>query len=134
MRPMLPRPMTPSVLLQTSTPVNLPRSHLPARSAALAAGMCRAIAIIIEMVCSAVVTLLPSGLFITTMPRRVAASRSTLSTPTPARPITLERGGRVDDLARDLGRAADHQRVVRRDDFGELRRLRPVLTSTLIRG
>ena len=51
--------------------------------------MCRAIAIIIVMVCSAVVTLLPSGLFITTMPRRVAAFRSTLSTPTPARPITL---------------------------------------------
>ena len=89
MRPILPRPITPSVLLHTSTPVNLPRSHLPARSAALAAGICRAIAIIIVMVCSAVVMLLPSGLFITTMPRRVAASRSTLSTPTPARPITL---------------------------------------------
>ena len=51
--------------------------------------MCRASAIIIVIACSAVVTLLPVGLFITTMPRRVAASRSTLSTPTPARPITL---------------------------------------------
>ena len=51
--------------------------------------MCRASAIIIVTACSAVVTLLPVGLFITTIPRRVAASISTLSTPTPARPITL---------------------------------------------
>ena len=43
------------------------------------------------MACSAVVTLLPPGVFITTMPRRVAASTSMLSTPMPARPMTRSR-------------------------------------------
>ena len=51
-------------------------------------------AIIMAMVCSAVVTLLPKGLFITTIPRRVAASMSMLSTPTPARPITFSEEAR----------------------------------------
>ena len=37
---------------------------------------------------SAVVTVLPPGVFITTVPCCVAASMSTLSTPTPARPTT----------------------------------------------
>jgi hypothetical protein len=40
------------------------------------------------MACSAVVTVLPPGVFITTMPRVEAAPTSTLSTPMPARPIT----------------------------------------------
>ena len=39
--------------------------------------------------CSAAETTVDSGAFATTIPRRVAASTSTLSTPTPARPITL---------------------------------------------
>ena len=39
-------------------------------------------------VCSATATAFPPGVFITAMPLRVAASRSMLSTPTPARPIT----------------------------------------------
>ena len=39
--------------------------------------------------CSAAETTVDSGAFATTMPRRVAASTSTLSTPTPARPITF---------------------------------------------
>ncbi len=38
---------------------------------------------------SATLTLLPPGVFITTMPLFVAASRLTLSTPVPARPMTL---------------------------------------------
>src|SRR5262245_15975271 len=37
------------------------------------------------IVCSAVLTVLPPGVFMTTMPRRVAAATSMLSTPTPAR-------------------------------------------------
>ena len=37
------------------------------------------------IVCSAVLVVLPAGVFITTMPSRVAAGRSILSTPTPAR-------------------------------------------------
>ena len=43
------------------------------------------------MVCSAAAIELDSGAFTTTIPRRVAASTSTLSTPVPARPITLSR-------------------------------------------
>ncbi len=43
------------------------------------------------MVCSAAVTTFDSGAFATTMPRFVAAGTSTLSTPTPARPITFRR-------------------------------------------
>ena len=41
------------------------------------------------MVCSAAVTTLDWGALATTMPRLVAASTSTLSTPTPARPMAL---------------------------------------------
>jgi hypothetical protein len=51
--------------------------------------MRRLIAQIIDMVCSAVVTVLPPGVFMTTMPRRVAAGVSTLSRPDPARPTTF---------------------------------------------
>ena len=39
----------------------------------------------------AVLIVLPAGVFITTMPNRVAASRSMLSTPTPARTMALSR-------------------------------------------
>ena len=39
--------------------------------------------------CSAAETTLESGAFATTIPCRVAAPTSTLSTPTPARPITF---------------------------------------------
>ena len=39
--------------------------------------------------CSAAETTFDSGAFATTIPRRVAASTSTLSTPTPARPTTF---------------------------------------------
>ncbi len=41
--------------------------------------------------CSAAAIVLPVGAFTTVIPARVAASRSTLSTPTPARPITASR-------------------------------------------
>ena len=41
------------------------------------------------MVCSAVVTVLPPGVFMTTTPFLVAAGMSTLSRPLPARPMTL---------------------------------------------
>ena len=57
-----------------------------------ACGILRARAIIIEKVNSAVEIVLPAGVFITTMPRLVAASTSTLSTPTPARPTTRSLG------------------------------------------
>ena len=54
-------------------------------------GMLRVRASIMAIACSAVVTTLPVGVFITTTPRRVAAGISTLSSPMPARPTTLSR-------------------------------------------
>ena len=50
--------------------------------------MLRASASSSAIVCSAAVTTLDCGALATTIPRLVAASTSTLSTPTPARPIT----------------------------------------------
>ncbi len=41
------------------------------------------------MACSAVVMELPKGVFMTTTPAAVAAGMSILSTPMPARPMTL---------------------------------------------
>jgi hypothetical protein len=89
MPPILPAPITPSVLPVISTPMNFDFSHLPAWVEASAAGIWRATANIIAMACSAVVIELPKGVFMTMMPRREAAGMSTLSTPMPARPITL---------------------------------------------
>ena len=87
--PILPQPMTPSVLLVISTPMKRFFSHLPAWVEASACGICRASASISVIACSAVVIELPNGVFITMMPLAVAAGMSTLSTPMPARPITL---------------------------------------------
>ena len=64
-------------------------SHLPAWVEALASGICRATANIIAMACSAVVMEFPKGVFITMMPFLDASGMSTLSTPIPARPMTL---------------------------------------------
>ena len=70
------------------------RSQRPSFSAACACGMLRASATISPIVCSAAETTVDSGAFATTIPCRVAASTSTLSTPTPARPITFSRSAR----------------------------------------
>ena len=86
--------MTPSVLPASSMPPHLDRSQRPSLSAAWACGMLRASATIRPMVCSAAETTVDSGAFATTIPWRVAASTSTLSTPTPALPITLSRCAR----------------------------------------
>ena len=70
---------------------------------------------------SAVETVLPPGVFITTTPRCVAASTSTLSTPTPARPTTRNLRRRLDDFARHFGLGAhDH----RHDVFDHRQQLR----------
>ena len=53
--------------------------------------MLRDRASIMAIVCSAVLSVLPAGVFITTMPSRVAAFLSMLSVPTPARTIALSR-------------------------------------------
>ena len=67
-------------------------SHLPLRVELLACGMRRAMESMRARVCSATEMALPPGVFITSTPAAVAAGRSTLSTPTPARPITRRRG------------------------------------------
>ena len=90
--PMRPRPTMPSVLPRNSVPCSIFFSHLPLCSAAVAFGIWRAIVIIRPSVSSATATALAPGVFITTMPRLVAASASMLSTPTPARPITRSFG------------------------------------------
>ena len=56
--------------------------------------MFRVIAIRRPTACSAAEITVDSGAFATTMPRLVAASTSTLSIPTPARPITFSRSAR----------------------------------------
>ncbi|EAQ24340.1 hypothetical protein ROS217_08820 [Roseovarius sp. 217] len=85
----MPAPMTPSVLLNSSTPIKAFFSHLPAWVDTEASGSCRATANIIAMACSAVVIMLPKGVFITITPFLLAASLSILSVPIPARAITL---------------------------------------------
>src|SRR4029079_16127641 len=87
--PILPQPITPSVLPVISTPMKRFFSHLPACVEMSACGIWRASASISVIACSAVVIELPKGLFITMMPLAVAAGISTLSTPMPARPITF---------------------------------------------
>ena len=75
------------------------------------------------MACSAVVTELPNGVFMTITPRAVAAGTSTLSTPIPARPMTLSRMAALQDIGGHLGRRPDRQAVVTADDRRELLRI-----------
>ena len=71
--------------------MNLVRSHFPAFRLSLALGTFRASDSSKAIVCSAVEIVFPPGVFITTMPRRLAAATSMLSTPTPARTIAFNR-------------------------------------------
>src|SRR3954453_22292127 len=89
------------------------------------------------IVCSAAETMFDSGAFATTMPLRVAAATSTLSTPLPARPCVggdfippgsrapdhLQQGSRGDPVRRLLRGRANDQRVVAADDLVERRLL-----------
>src|SRR4051812_23119183 len=92
--PMRPKPSTPSVFSYSSTPLKDERSQAPPVSEPCACGTLRASASSIASVCSAAVITFDCGAFATTTPRLVAASTSTLSTPTPARPTTLSRSAR----------------------------------------
>ena len=112
--------MTPSVLPVISTPMKRFFSHLPAWVEASASGICRASASISAIACSAVVIELPNGVFITMMPRAVAAGMSTLSTPMPARPITLRFFASSRIFGGHLGGRADGETVVVADQLGEL--------------
>mmetsp|Transcript_16067 Transcript_16067/g.34879 ORF Transcript_16067/g.34879 Transcript_16067/m.34879 type:complete len:251 (-) Transcript_16067:28-780(-) len=86
-RPTRPSPSTPRVLPSSSTPMYFLRSHLPAFIDMSPWATLRARLAISAQVCSAAETVFPPGVFITTMPLRVAAVQSMLSTPVPARPI-----------------------------------------------
>jgi len=90
--PMRPMPSTPNVLALTSVPENNLRSHLPVAIDAPAGAMCRASAPNMKNVAPPSSPCLPPGVFMTTTPRSVAASTSTLSMPTPARPTTRNLG------------------------------------------
>lgn len=89
--PTLPKPMTASVLPTIDTPTYLDRSHRPALMDASAWATLRATEQMRAMPCSAAATVLAVGALTTRQPAAVAAPRSTLSTPTPARPTTLRR-------------------------------------------
>src|SRR3954463_5865748 len=127
--------MRPSVLPASSTPMKRFFSHLPAWVDWSACGISRASANSIAMACSAVVIELPNGVFMTTIPRALAAGTSIVSTPIPARPMTLRRGsaadpGSADALGArkagihrrrvDLGRATHGQTIVAADDRRQL--------------
>ena len=85
---MLPRPITPSVLRRSSVPRKRFPSHLPRRVESMACGIWRAMASIRPRVCSATATAFSPGMFITSTPAEVAASRSTKSAPTPGNAMT----------------------------------------------
>ena len=89
--PTRPRPTMPKVLPRSSVPCSDFFSHFPARVVWSARGINRASESISPSVCSATAIAFAPGVFITTIPLGVAASESTLSTPTPARPITRNR-------------------------------------------
>ena len=105
----------------------------PSTSAAWACGMLRASAKSRPIVCSAAETMFDSGAFATTIPRRVAASTSTLSTPTPARPITFRLRRGLDQLGGELRRRADDDRVVGADDLARGRSSASTSTSNRAR-
>ena len=65
--------------------------------------------------CSAAETTFDSGAFATTIPRRVAASTSTLSTPTPGAADHLQPLAALDQVGGQLRRRADDDRVVAAD-------------------
>ena len=93
--PILPNPRIPSVFSYSSTPENFERSHAPPVSEACACGTLRASASSSAIVCSAAVITFDCGALATMIPRLVAASTSTLSTPTPARPTARSRAARA---------------------------------------
>ncbi len=91
-------------------------SHLPARVERSAAGSWRASAIIIAIVCSAVVTELPNGVFITTTPRCGRGRKVDVVDPDAGAADHLEARRRGQQRGRDLGRRADREAVVTADD------------------
>ena len=71
--------------------------------------------------CSAAETTVDSGAFATTIPRRVAAATSTLSTPDAGAADHLQPLGARDQVGGELRRRADDDRVVVADRLREIR-------------
>ena len=90
--PMRPAPISPSVRPRSSAPLKRDRAHSPLRTEASAAATPRTMERISAIVSSAAETVFPAGALRTAIPLSVAASRSMLSTPTPARPTTRRAG------------------------------------------
>ena len=89
---MRPRPITPSTFPRSSTPRSDFFSHLLFFICASARGIDRADEIMSANACSATLMLFAPGAFRTRMPLSLAACRSTLSTPEPARAMTRSCG------------------------------------------
>mmetsp|Transcript_15202 Transcript_15202/g.45841 ORF Transcript_15202/g.45841 Transcript_15202/m.45841 type:complete len:404 (-) Transcript_15202:444-1655(-) len=89
--PTLPKPMIARVLSTKDTPTYFLRAHLPSFTLLSAWATLRLNAHRSAIPCSAAAMVLAVGAFTTRHPNSVAAVRSTLSTPTPARPTTLRR-------------------------------------------
>ncbi len=96
---MRPSPITPSVLPHSSWPRSSFLAQRPCLSSRSARARCRAQATMAPRVSSATLTELPPGVLTTTTPRAVAACRSMLSTPLPARPTTRSRGAAASSSA-----------------------------------
>ncbi|GIS62822.1 MAG: hypothetical protein CM1200mP2_50470 [Planctomycetaceae bacterium] len=88
--------------------------------------MFRVSAISMAIECSAVLVVLPAGVFITTTPDRVAASRSMLSTPTPALTITCSRRWPSRAFGFQLGAAANDHPVGCRQGVSQVVAVQPV--------
>ena len=84
--PILPQPIKPKVFPVISVPLNFDFSHFPFLVESSALGIILTKDINKAIVCSAVVTAFPKGVFITITPFLVAAFLSILSVPIPARP------------------------------------------------
>ena len=117
---MRPKPSMPSVFSYSSTPLNFERSQAPTVSDAWACGTLRASASSSASVCSAAVITFDCGALATMMPRLVAASTSTLSTPTPARADRLQALGPLEQVGGELGGRADQDAVELADAALEL--------------
>ena len=90
--PIRPMPQIPSSFPISSEPVRIFRSQRPSFIERSARATGRAPQRMCVNVNSAVALVFPPGVFITMIPRSVAASMSMLSTPTPARPTTFSFG------------------------------------------
>ena len=97
--PILPSPTRPSVFPRTSVPAADDFSQRPSWMALSRRGTCLASDNSNAKVCSATLTAFPPGVLITNTPRFVAASKSMLSTPTPARPTARSLGALASNSA-----------------------------------